>query len=336
MIFMAASVIAVILLSGKEVDTGLMTVGEVTAIVTYITQTLSSMMMISMLFFFFSRGKASADRVREVLNTQPAVRSEKDENVIPETEGSGIEFRNAEFSYPGATGEPVLSGIDLKIEPGEFVAILGSTGAGKTSLVNLIPRFYDVTSGEVLGDGINVKDYGLTELRDKIGIVLQQTTLFSGTIEENIRWGKEDATEEEILCAARTAQADGYISSFPDGYSTRLGQGGLELSGGQKQRLCIARAIIKRPRILIMDDSTSALDMGTEARLRNELRKQMNGMTTVIIAQRISSVMHADRIAVIDKGRLVGYGTHEQLLSENEIYRDIYDSQLGQGGDIDG
>ncbi len=329
MLIMNATTIAVIYFGALQVQDGIIGVGEVMAVVTYMAQILMSMMMMSMMFMAISRGKASYDRIKAVMETDPSVVSGSSD---AEVKKGSIEFKNVSFRYPFAVGDPVIKNVSLKIDPGETVAFLGSTGSGKSSLVNLIPHFYDTTEGEVLVDGINVNDYNLENLRAGIGMVLQEAVLFSGTIMENIKWGDPNASDEDAIEAAKTAQADDFITSLPDGYSTMLGQRGLTLSGGQKQRLSISRAVLKKPKILILDDSTSALDMGTEARLQNALKQKMKGMTSLIIAQRISSVMYADKIVVLDKGEISAIGTHEELLNTSDIYKDIYDSQVGQGG----
>lgn len=329
MLIMNATTIAVIYFGALQVQDGIIGVGEVMAVVTYMAQILMSMMMMSMMFMAISRGKASYDRIKAVMETDPSVVSGSSD---AEVKKGSIEFKNVSFRYPFAVGDPVIKNVSLKIDPGETVAFLGSTGSGKSSLVNLIPHFYDTTEGEVLVDGINVNDYNLENLRAGIGMVLQEAVLFSGTIMENIKWGDPNASDADAIEAAKTAQADDFITSLPDGYSTMLGQRGLTLSGGQKQRLSISRAVLKKPKILILDDSTSALDMGTEARLQNALKQKMKGMTSLIIAQRISSVMYADKIVVLDKGEISAIGTHEELLNTSDIYKDIYDSQVGQGG----
>lgn len=329
MIIMNASVIAIIMIGGFQVEAKAMQVGEVMAAVTYITQILMSVMMVGMMFQQVSRSAASMKRVNEVLSTNPVI---SDGHKSADSDNSGtVEFRNVGFSYPGSSGKPVLSGIDLKAEKGQMIAILGSTGCGKTSLVNLVPRFYDATKGDVLVDGVNVKDYDVDTLRSKIGVVLQKSELFFGTVAENIRWGCETATDEEVKTAARIAQAEEFIDGFNDGYDTMISEKGASLSGGQKQRMAIARAIIKKPEILIFDDSTSALDLSTEAKLHKALRENLSGVTVIMIAQRIASVMRADKIAVLENGSICAFGTHKELMESSSVYRDIYYSQMKQG-----
>ncbi len=329
MIVMNAAVIAIIYLGGWEVQARNMKVGEVMAAITYTTRVLGSIMMTTMIFNSITRAKASADRVNEVLDTETVI--ENGEFSGNTKEKGSVEFKNVSFRY-NKHGDPVLQDISFKVNPGETVAILGSTGTGKTSLVNLIPRFYDCPEGQVLVDGKNVKEYDLKTLRDKIGYVLQKSELFSGTIKENIRWGKKDATQQEVFTAAQIAQADEYIQGFNDGYDTVIGEKGMSLSGGQKQRLSIARAIIGRPEILIFDDSTSALDLGTEARLQSALRSELKESTIIIIAQRIASVKNADRIVLLENGKISGIGTHDELLESNNVYKDIYASQVNSMG----
>lgn len=329
MIIMNASVIAIIMIGGFQVEAKAMQVGEVMAAVTYITQILMSVMMVGMMFQQVSRSAASMKRVNEVLSTNPVI---SDGHKSADSDNSGtVEFRNVGFSYPGSSGKPVLSGIDLKAEKGQMIAILGSTGCGKTSLVNLVPRFYDATEGDVLVDGVNVKDYDVDTLRSKIGVVLQKSELFSGTVAENIRWGCETATDEEVKTAAKIVQAEEFIDGFNDGYDTMISEKGASLSGGQKQRMAIARAIIKKPEILIFDDSTSALDLSTEAKLHKALRENLSGVTVIMIAQRIASVMRADKIAVLENGSICAFGTHKELMESSSVYRDIYYSQMKQG-----
>lgn len=329
MIIMNASVIAIIMIGGFQVEAKAMQVGEVMAAVTYITQILMSVMMVGMMFQQVSRSAASMKRVNEVLSTNPVI---SDGHKSADSDNSGtVEFRNVGFSYPGSSGKPVLSGIDLKAGKGQMIAILGSTGCGKTSLVNLVPRFYDATEGDVLVDGVNVKDYDVDTLRSKIGVVLQKSELFSGTVAENIRWGCETATDEEVKTAARIAQAEEFIDGFNDGYDTMISEKGASLSGGQKQRMAIARAIIKKPEILIFDDSTSALDLSTDAKLHKALRENLSGVTVIMIAQRIASVMRADKIAVLENGSICAFGTHKELMESSSVYRDIYYSQMKQG-----
>lgn len=313
---------------GQFVINGSMNVGDLTAFTTYIVQILMSLMMVSMLILQSSRAAASSRRIKEVLNTEVDLTDDdakcKDAVV---TDGK-VEFKNVCFKYYTNRSENILKNISFTANPGEIIGIVGSTGSGKTSLVQLIPRLYDVTEGEVLVDGINVKDYSIKNLRDGVGMVLQKNVLFSGSIEDNLRWGDENASMEEIRLAADHAQADGFVTSFTDGYNTELGQGGVNVSGGQKQRLCIARALLKKPKILILDDSTSAVDTATEAKIRSAFETDLKDTTKIIIAQRISSVMHADKILVISEGKVTGFDTHENLLKNNEDYRDIYYSQV--------
>lgn len=324
-IIMNAAVVAVIYNGGMNVRSG-MEVGDIMASVTYITMILMSMMMVGMVFQAVTRARASMKRINEVLSSEPVI-SGKD-TPEPETSEGSVVFENVSFSYPTGSGETTLHDINLKIEPGEMVAILGATGSGKTSLVNLIPRFYDATSGNVYVDGKNVRDYDPLTLRKKLGVVLQKSELFAGTVSENISWGKEDASHAEIEEAAKFAQAEEFIQRFNNKYDTMIEEKGASLSGGQKQRISIARAIIKKPEILIFDDSTSALDLNTEAKLQKAIRENLSDTTVIMIAQRVASVMRADKIVVLDEGTISAVGTHEQLLQTSEIYRDIYDSQL--------
>lgn len=321
-------VVVIILVTGSyDVSNGFASPGTIMAAITYTTQLLNGILMLVLLFQNISRGIASWKRVKEILHSQPEI---KDGHFEEETRLRGkIEFQNVSFAYPGSN-QLVLKDINLTIQPGETVAIMGSTGCGKTSLVNLIPRFYDVTKGTVLVDGVDVREYNQKVLRDKIAIALQKSELFSAEIQENIAWGKLGASEEAIVSAAQIAQADGFIKSTPDGYATMVAQRGMSLSGGQKQRISISRAILKDAEILIFDDSTSALDLKTEADLYNALKQTNPGSTKVIIAQRIASVRHADRIVVLDKGCMEACGTHEELMKSCKTYRDIYDSQMGE------
>ena len=328
MIAMNAAVIAVIYIGGMQAEAQEMKVGEVMAAVTYVTQILHGIMMLSMMFQSISRASASAKRIREVLETEPAV---ADGEGCTVTEKGTVEFKNVSFRYPSAGGRPVLEGIDLKIKSGENIAVLGATGSGKSSLVNLIPRFYDAVEGEVFVDGVNVRSYKLDDLRHRIGIVLQKSELFSATVAENIRWGDGTADDSAVEAAAQIARADEFIDRMPDGYDTKVAEKGASLSGGQKQRLSIARAVLKKPEILIFDDSTSALDLRTEAELRRHLRESLSGTTVITIAQRIASVKDCDRIAVLDRGRIVGCAPHEELMKSCEVYRDIYRSQVKGG-----
>lgn len=330
MIILNLSVIAVIVIGGWQVQAQAMKVGEVMAAITYLTQVLHGVMMMSMMFQTLAKASASANRLREVLETDPVIKSGSVS--LSDKTGGTVSFKNVSFSYPETKGRPVISDLTLDIKSGESVAILGATGSGKSSLVNLIPRFYDCTAGEVLVDGVNVKDCKLDELRKKVGIVLQKSELFSGTVEDNIKWGDKNATHEEVISAAQAAQADEFIQKIPAGYEGIIAEKGASLSGGQKQRLSISRAVLKKPEILILDDSTSALDLGTEAKLRDEIDRKMNGTTLIIIAQRIQSVKSCDRIAVLDHGKLCACDTHENLLKTCEVYQDIYASQVKTSG----
>lgn len=330
MIILNLSVIAVIVIGGWQVQAQAMKVGEVMAAITYLTQVLHGVMMMSMMFQTLAKASASANRLREVLETDPVIKSGSVS--LSDKTGGTVSFKNVSFSYPETKGRPVISDLTLDIKSGESVAILGATGSGKSSLVNLIPRFYDCTAGEVLVDGVNVKDCKLDELRKKVGIVLQKSELFSGTVEDNIKWGDKNAAHDEVISAAQAAQADEFIQKIPAGYEGMIAEKGASLSGGQKQRLSISRAVLKKPEILILDDSTSALDLGTEAKLRAEIDRKMNGTTLIIIAQRIQSVKSCDRIAVLDHGKLCACDTHENLLKTCEVYQDIYASQIKTSG----
>lgn len=301
-----------------------MDVGQISVLASYIVQVLMNIMMVSMLMLQLTRAKACGDRVVEVLDTEIDIKNPENA-FVPENPQGNVEFKDVCFGYN--KGDNVLENINFKANAGNIVGIIGSTGCGKSSLVNLIPRLYDVTDGEVLVDGVNVKEYDLTALRDMIGVVLQKNVLFSGTIKENIRWGKKDATDDEIIAACKAAQAHDFIMRQPNGYDTDLSQGGLNLSGGQKQRLCIARAMIKSPKILILDDSTSAVDTATEAKIREAFYNELADTTVIIIAQRISSVKDADEIVVLDDGKIDAVGTHDELMKSCEIYQEIYTTQ---------
>ena len=300
-----------------------METGALISFISYVTQILMSLMMISMIFVNLVLSRASFSRIMEVLNEQPDLTDGKEEKVA---DGS-IVFENVSFRYTQSAEENVLENINLTIHSGETIGIIGGTGSAKSTLVQLIPRLYDTTSGRVLVGGKDVKDYTIRALRDAVSMVLQKNVLFSGSIRDNLRWGDENATDEEIQAACRSAQADGFIQSFPDGYDTDLGQGGVNVSGGQKQRLCIARALLKHPKIIILDDSTSAVDTATDAKIREAFRRDLKGTTTLIIAQRISSVQDADRILILNDGKVMDFDTHENLLKHSEIYREIYESQ---------
>ena len=335
MIVMNLSVIAVILLGGYEVQGGVIEVGDVTAVILYITQILHSVMMFAGMFQFISRAQASAKRINEVMDAEPVICGGTYEGTGTEKKKGHVVYKNVAFRYPGTHGLPVLHHIDLDIKPGENIAILGTTGSGKTSFVQMIPRYYDPTEGEILLDGVPVKDYTLDALRGKIAYVLQKSELFSGTIAENLRWGNENATDEELREAASIAQAEEFISKFAAGYDTMISEKGASLSGGQKQRLAIARALLKKPDVLIFDDSMSALDVATGAKLQQALRRKLSSLTVITIAQRVASVMNADRIIVLDGGTIAACGTHDELIESSAIYRDIYESQLKRGESIE-
>ena len=335
MFAMNVTTLAIVWFGGNLIIGGRVAGGDLAGFSTYIVQILMSLMMLSMVFLQSSRAMASIRRIDEVLDEPIDLSDENASQKDRKVEKGRVEFKDVSFSYREG-GEPVLSHISLTAEPGETIGILGATGSGKTSLVQLIPRLYDVTEGSVRVDGIDVREYSLKNLRDGVGMVLQKNVLFSGTIEENLRWGDETATEEEVRRAAVYAQADSFVNSFAEGYKTEMGQGGVNVSGGQKQRLCIARALLKKPKILILDDSTSAVDTATEAAIRTAFREDLKDTTKFIIAQRLSSLEYADRILVLEDGRIIGEGTQEKLLASCEAYREIYETQYGKraGGEV--
>ena len=329
MFAMNVTTLAVVWYGGNLIIGGSMPVGDLTAFTTYIVQILMSLMMLSMVFLQSSRARASLKRITEVLDTVVDLNDDQAARKELRVEKGSVEFKDVSFGY-GKGGDRVLEHISFKAEPGQTIGIIGATGSGKTSLVQLIPRLYDVTEGAVLVDGVDVRDYSLKNLRNGVGMVLQKNVLFSGTIEENLRWGDEDASREELVKAAVNAQADGFVTAFKNGYHTEIGQGGAGVSGGQKQRLCIARALLKKPKILILDDSTSAVDTATEAAIRESFKNELKDTTRIIIAQRISSVQDADRILVLDDGKIIGSGTHEELLRTCRAYEEIYVTQTGE------
>ena len=335
MLSMYAAILGVMWFGGGFVAKGELLPGELYAFFSYIVQVLMSVLMVGMCLLMLTRAVACARRVVEVLEAEPDISDSPESRSIelPESRGK-VEFKNVSFKYSATgTGDDVLHGIDLTVEPGQFVAVVGGTGTGKSTLVNLIPRFYDVTQGQVLVDGLDVRDYPLEELRSRIGMVLQTNVLFSGTVRDNLLWGRADATEEEIRQAAKNAQALDFIEAMPEGFDTWLDQGGVNVSGGQKQRLCIARAMLRHPAILILDDSTSAVDSATEAEIRRSFSENLKDTTVIIIAQRISSVRYADKIIVLDDDHIAAEGTHDELMETSDIYREIYQSQ--QEGAID-
>ena len=331
MFAMNVTTLAVVWYGGNIIIAGKMPVGDLTAFTTYIVQILMSLMMLSMVFLQSSRASASMKRINEIFDTEIGLNDDHAKNKDKKVTEGRVEFKNVSFGYSGENGRKdlVLEGISFTAEPGQTIGIIGSTGSGKTSLVQLIPRLYDVTGGEVLVDGVNVKEYSLKHLREGVGMVLQKNVLFSGTIEENLRWGNEDAPMEDVIRFSESAQADPFVKTFKNGYDTEMGQGGVNVSGGQKQRLCIARALLKRPKILILDDSTSAVDTATEAKIRESLYHDLKDTTKIIIAQRISSVQEADQILVLEDGKIIGHGTHEELLKTCEAYSEIYTTQIG-------
>ncbi len=334
MFVMNATTLSVVWFGGNQIIAGEMKVGDLTAFTNYVVQILMSLMMVSMIFLNSSRAMASSKRIKEVLNTKIDLNDDQARQKDLTVQRGDITFKNVCFRYHKNSPEWVLEDINVEIKGGQTVGIIGSTGCGKSSLVQMIPRLYDVDEGEVLVDGVNVKDYSLKNLRDGVGMVLQNNVLFSGTIKDNLKWGNENASDEEVFAAAKSAQADGFVTSFAEGYETELGQGGVNVSGGQKQRLCIARALLKKPKILILDDSTSAVDTATEANIRACFRNELKDTTKLIIAQRIGSVKDADLILVMDDGKIVGSGKHEELLDTCESYREIYESQADRREEV--
>ena len=333
MLVVYGSILALSWFGAHYIVAGELTTGNLTSLFSYVMGVLMSLMMLSMIFVMVTMSIASAERICEVLKETPAL-ADPERPLMTVSDGR-VDFDHVSFSYQHGSGEMVLRDIDLHIASGETIGVVGGTGSGKSSLVNLISRLYDVDQGSVRVGGVDVRDYGLEALRNQVAVVLQKNVLFSGTILDNLRWGKEDATEEECREAARLACADEFIDRFPDGYNTWIEQGGANVSGGQKQRLCIARALLKSPKVLILDDSTSAVDTATDAKIREAFARQIPGTTKIIIAQRISSVQNADRILVLDNGVVSGFDTHENLLKTNRIYQEIYEAQTQGGGDFD-
>lgn len=332
MALMNVGTVAIIYFGGLQVFAGTTSVGQIMAFTNYLFSTMFPVLMLSMMAGQISAASASATRIMEVLDAEPEVKDSPDAIELDEIQGR-VAFEEVTFSYRDDGGDPVLTDISFTAEPGEKVALLGQTGSGKSSLINLIPRFYDTSGGRVTVDGVDVRDIKMSSLRGHMGISLQEAILFSGTIRDNIRYGDPDASDEEVIEAAKTAQAHEFITSFPEGYDTMVGQRGVNLSGGQKQRIAIARALLVKPKILILDDSTSAVDVETEAEIENALESLMDDTTSFIVAQRISTVLKADKILVLDNGRIAAEGSHEELMDTSPLYREIYDSQLGDGGD---
>ena len=324
-------VILLVLIGGKSIIGGQMETGELTSIIVYALQIIGSLMMVTFVFVMIMIAQASTDRITEVLEEVPEMQDK--ENAVKTVDNGEIIFNHVNFSYAGEGGNLSLKDINLHIESGQTIGIIGGTGSAKSTLVQLIPRLYDVTGGQVKVGGVDVRDYDLKVLRDQVSMVLQKNVLFTGTIYDNIRWGDKDASEEEVKRVCRLAQADGFVQEFPDGYNTQIVQGGNNVSGGQKQRLCIARALLKKPKILILDDSTSAVDTKTDALIRKAFREEIPDTTKIIIAQRISSIEDADQIIVLDDGKVMGVGTSEELLKTNDIYREVYESQVKGGGE---
>ena len=323
---MYTAIIVILWFGGVQIIGGSMQAGELISFLTYVNQILMSLMMLSMIFVMLVLARASIARILEVLEEEPAIKDTASQNSQAVQSGS-VEFKNVSFTYSKHNTNPVLKNINLTIKPGSVVGIIGGTGSSKSTLVQMIPRLYDVTEGQVLVDGRDVRDIPMVTLRDSVSMVLQKNVLFSGTIKENLKWGNKNATDEEVTQACIWADADGFVRSFPDGYDTVLGQGGVNISGGQKQRLCIARALLKNPKILILDDSTSAVDTATDARIRSALKNNLPDVTKIIIAQRITSVQDSDLIVVMDDGAIAATGTHQELLETSEIYREVYESQ---------
>ena len=330
MLILNFGVVAALWFGGVQVNSGALQVGQVIAFINYLTQTLMGLMMVSMLTMRLSRSEASAERIHEVLNNEPEVKSKPD--ALTEFAPQGrVVFEDVSFSYTGADHDPVLKNISFVAEPGQTVALLGATGAGKSSLIHLIPRFYDVSGGRVIIDGIDVRDIDELALHRRIGVALQESVLFSGTIRDNIRYGRPDASDEEVIAVAKMAQAHDFIMRFPDGYDSVVGQRGVNLSGGQKQRIAIARALLTQPSVLILDDSTSSVDVETEARIQAAMAAALRGRTGFVVAQRISTVLNADKILVLDDGKIAAEGTHDELIASSPIYREIYESQMENG-----
>lgn len=322
----------VVWIAGRQIIIGSMEIGSLTAFITYLSQVLTALNFLANIFLQATRAAASNWRISEVIDTIPSISDEKAKEKEHTIASGTVEFKNVTFRYFKNNPVPVLDCINVKINHGELVGIIGSTGSGKSTFISMIPRLYDADEGEILVDGVDVRELSLRELRNNVAVVLQKNTLFSGSIAENLRWGNEKATDEELVSACKLAQADGFIQNFFDGYDTEIGQGGSKLSGGQKQRVCIARTLLKKPKILILDDSTSAVDTSTDACIRHALRKQLPDVTKMIIAQRISSVMDADKIIVMEKGAIVACGTHDELMENCTTYQEIYDSQKERGG----